>query len=474
MGESGGREARLARPAPAPAQRREAADNPALASAPRVRALEALGRWLNARPALIAQRALAARLSAAVPMPPIQRAANRTGLPDRLKHGVEALSGIAMDDVRVHRNSSRPAQMQAHAYAQGSDIHLAPSQEHHLPHEAWHVVQQKQGRVRTSQRMANGLAINDDPGLEREADQMGRRSLASPPASSLAVREVRRTADPVQRMEEAELVDLQSLFPKDRVVAVVNGLSKEKGVPTSNVSYADALEALQTETPLAWQPPDQSDFGLWLTGKTASPKSFNCWQYLLYLSTLWGVPRERLANALLDDPDDDRPNDGPQQEIFLGGTKIDIEDPNAIDVEAGDAIVLDHPKRHVLVSMGGGKVADMGGLRQHAVFTTFAEVYSHQKTSLPLLQEALTMKILLHTENLDHRATLLLNSAAKVSRVPPAASGGKSKLKVKFERPSDASAEDVANLKQDLLDLMKITVYVIPLETWLGRILEKS
>ena len=27
------------------------------------------------------------------------------------------------------------------AYAQGSDIHLAPGQEQHLPHEAWHVVQ---------------------------------------------------------------------------------------------------------------------------------------------------------------------------------------------------------------------------------------------------------------------------------------------------------------------------------------------
>jgi hypothetical protein len=29
----------------------------------------------------------------------------------------------------------------------GTAVFLAPGQEHHLPHEAWHVVQQQQGRV---------------------------------------------------------------------------------------------------------------------------------------------------------------------------------------------------------------------------------------------------------------------------------------------------------------------------------------
>src|ERR1700752_4358250 len=43
-------------------------------------------------------------------------AVNRTGMPNRLKEGVEALSGISLDDVKVHYNSSRPAQLQAHAY----------------------------------------------------------------------------------------------------------------------------------------------------------------------------------------------------------------------------------------------------------------------------------------------------------------------------------------------------------------------
>ncbi len=99
--------------------------------------------------------------------------ANRTGLPDSLKSGVEAMSGLSMDDVRVHYNSDKPAQLQAHAYTQGSDIHVAPGQEKHLAHEAWHVVQQKQGRVTPTFQMKAGIGINDDRTLESEADAMG-------------------------------------------------------------------------------------------------------------------------------------------------------------------------------------------------------------------------------------------------------------------------------------------------------------
>lgn len=73
--------------------------------------------------------------------------ANNTGLPDGLKTGLETLSGLSLDNVKVHYNSARPAPLHALAYAQGSDIYLAPGQERHLPHEAWHVVQQAQGRV---------------------------------------------------------------------------------------------------------------------------------------------------------------------------------------------------------------------------------------------------------------------------------------------------------------------------------------
>ena len=98
------------------------------------------------------------------------------GLPVDLKAGVEQLSGMAMDDVRVHRNSAEPAKLGALAYTKGSDIHLGAGQERHLPHEAWHVVQQKQGRVKPTLQMKEGTPVNDDAGLERDADLMGDRA----------------------------------------------------------------------------------------------------------------------------------------------------------------------------------------------------------------------------------------------------------------------------------------------------------
>jgi hypothetical protein len=100
---------------------------------------------------------------------------NRTGMPDRLKAGIESLSGIDMSDVRVHANSPKPARLNALAYTQGNQIHLGPGQEKHLPHEAWHAVQQKQGRVRPKIQ-ENGIAMNNDHSLERDADVMGLRA----------------------------------------------------------------------------------------------------------------------------------------------------------------------------------------------------------------------------------------------------------------------------------------------------------
>jgi len=105
-----------------------------------------------------------------------QRKPNLTGLPDSLKSGVENLSGYSMDNVRVHYNSSKPATVQALAYTQGTDIHVAPGQEQHLPHEAWHVAQQMAGRVQPTTNV-NGMPVNDNAGLEHEADVMGTRAV---------------------------------------------------------------------------------------------------------------------------------------------------------------------------------------------------------------------------------------------------------------------------------------------------------
>ena len=105
---------------------------------------------------------------------PVQKK-NETGMPDNLKNGIEELSGFSMDDVRVHYNSDKPATVQALAYTQGTDIHVAPGQEQHLPHEAWHVAQQMAGRVEPTTEVG-GMPVNDNADLEHEADVMGAKA----------------------------------------------------------------------------------------------------------------------------------------------------------------------------------------------------------------------------------------------------------------------------------------------------------
>ena len=130
---------------------------------------------------------------------------NNTGLPDKLKINAEALSGYSLDDVKVHFNSSKPSEVNALAYAQGNDIHLGPGQEKHLPHETWHIVQQKQGRVKANTQFGN-LAGNDEVGLEREADRMGGK-INKKPSSSKAL----KSSVGPNRQDQTEIVQRLSI-----------------------------------------------------------------------------------------------------------------------------------------------------------------------------------------------------------------------------------------------------------------------
>lgn len=104
---------------------------------------------------------------------PAVHAGNRTGIPDGMKARFEQGSGFSFDDVRVQYHSDKPAQLQAFAYTQGNRVYLGPGQEKHLEHELGHVVQQKQGRVGITSFL-NGVGLNEDPAMEREADAYAR------------------------------------------------------------------------------------------------------------------------------------------------------------------------------------------------------------------------------------------------------------------------------------------------------------
>ncbi len=155
---------------------------------------------------------------------------NKSGLPNQLKSGIESMSGMSMDHVNVHYNSAEPAQLNAHAFAQGSDIHVAPGQEQHLPHEAWHVVQQAQGRVQATTQMKTGTPVNDDVGLETEADVMGAKAMDTGKQVE---------AQSQAQLKEAEAGSTTAQLTRGRSAAVT---SREEPVEAPTESEQTALE----------------------------------------------------------------------------------------------------------------------------------------------------------------------------------------------------------------------------------------
>ena len=112
---------------------------------------------------------------------PVQRMAeNHTGIPDPVKQRMEDSFNMDFSDVRVHPESSSAPEVGALAYTQGTDIHFAPGQfkpdtssgQQLLGHELTHVVQQKEGRVQATTEIG-GMPVNDNAGLEHEADMKG-------------------------------------------------------------------------------------------------------------------------------------------------------------------------------------------------------------------------------------------------------------------------------------------------------------
>jgi hypothetical protein len=127
------------------------------------------------------------RIHADVEADPAASRGSSAPLPEPLKAGVERLSGVAVDDVRVHADSPVPAVLGTHAFTWGRHIHVGPGQQHHLPHEAWHAAQQLGGRVAATEARA-GVALNADPRLEGEADRMGAAAVTGATADVCANR----------------------------------------------------------------------------------------------------------------------------------------------------------------------------------------------------------------------------------------------------------------------------------------------
>lgn len=154
--------------------------------------------FVDLRPAAVAQRKLVEQiqrmpeeeeLSALQPKmgdatSTVQRQADQgNGMPAEVQQKMESTMNADFSSVKIHPNSSSAQKVGALAYTQGENVHFAPGQfkpastkgQQLLGHELAHVVQQRAGMVKPTTSVA-GMAVNDDPGLESEADKMGNKA----------------------------------------------------------------------------------------------------------------------------------------------------------------------------------------------------------------------------------------------------------------------------------------------------------
>lgn len=202
---------------------------------------------------------------------------NRTGMSDGLKSGLERLSGFDLSPVRVHYNSPKPTQVGALAYAQGTNIHLGPGQEKHLPHEGWHVVQQLQGRVVPTMQQ-KGARVNDSDILEREADVMGAAALQagggvnSPAAAPLAP--VQKVVAPVVQRRIPEMTLQYIRANRDIAVEIL-------AHAINNMDQHEFLDVIFSTSHPHWWDYDE----IVNTLQDASPEAVYEWYQLIYEKT---------------------------------------------------------------------------------------------------------------------------------------------------------------------------------------------
>ncbi|QCK17112.1 hypothetical protein DCC35_16545 [Mangrovivirga cuniculi] len=132
--------------------------------------------------------------------------------------------GTSFSDVNVHKDSPEATKMGAKAFAQGNEVHFAPGQynpdtksgQELIGHELTHVVQQKQGRVKATTQ-AKGAAVNDDPALEKEADEMGKKA-----AEGKKVKEIKSKQENGALIEEEEKAKQEDQL-SDEQLAIISG-----------------------------------------------------------------------------------------------------------------------------------------------------------------------------------------------------------------------------------------------------------
>ncbi|MBO9701893.1 MAG: DUF4157 domain-containing protein [Sporocytophaga sp.] len=185
-------------------------------------------------------------------------------MPQLVQRKMESSFGQDFSDVNIHKNSVQSIEINAHAFTQGNDIHFAPGQynpesqqgQELLGHELTHVVQQRSGIVNPTTQM-RGVGINNDIGLEKEADDMGKLAAQGKMVSSISS----TSGSPIQRkaafdyfnhkvLENETLIQIATDFsvPLDKILEL-NNIKPNQIVSPGTIIKVPNPEKIKEEQP---------------------------------------------------------------------------------------------------------------------------------------------------------------------------------------------------------------------------------
>lgn len=272
--------------------------------------------------------------------PPTQQKA----LPTPLQSNMETSFGQDFSSVAIHTNSQKAVQMNARAFTQGEHVHFAPGEfnptsskgQNLIGHEFTHVAQQRAGVVKPTKILQKGIAVNDNPTLEREADSLGSKAIKGEAVSKYrgakATVETTMQGKTNARNLSETLTSVLSPTQKQSTVAqftlatdITNSLQILVGpihvqgiIDTIRAaSVAERQAVLSNSTVIAlirttltavdastimsellvgsqdWKNPPLSDFFTYFivnrgTGLMPSLASMNCWESIMYAAYLAG------------------------------------------------------------------------------------------------------------------------------------------------------------------------------------------
>lgn len=178
------------------------------------------------------------------------------GLPIALSNQIKTLLGVDPAQAVIHKNSSKAAEIGALAFVQGHEIHFAPGKfnpntregKELIGHEFTHYKQQLQGLVQPTSEIA-GMPLNDDAGLEGEADAIAAK-IAAEQGGAVAAQPVAKGGGapaPIQAKMEAAEPEAQAETAAPEAASVPAAEQGDEVDPAVRMAQEIAAEAGDTK-----------------------------------------------------------------------------------------------------------------------------------------------------------------------------------------------------------------------------------